>query len=153
MRVIDENGANLGVMSTIDALNLARERQMDLIEISPEANPPVARIQDFGKFLYQKEKEDKKQRAKQKADVMKGIRLTFNIGEHDMLVRAKKADEFLETCSKVFIELVLRGREKGKRDFAGQKIQEFLTMLKKPYKIVQPIKGTPRSLIIIIGKQ
>lgn len=150
--MIDEKGNNLGIFPLAEALKLAKEKNLDLIEIVSTTQPPIAKICDFGKFLYQKEKEERKQRVKQRSDEMKNIRLTFNIGPHDLEFKARQAEEFLEDYSKVQIEMVLRGREKGRRDFARRKLEEFLKMINKNYKVTQEIKSAPRGLIVIIGK-
>jgi len=150
--VIDEKGNNLGIFPLAEALKLAKEKNLDLIEIVSTSQPPIVKIYDFGKFLYQKEKEERKQRVKQRFDEMKNIRLTFNIGPHDLEFKARQAEEFLENYSKVQIEMVLRGREKSRQDFARQKLEEFLKMINKNYKVIQEIKSAPRGLIVIIGK-
>jgi translation initiation factor IF-3 len=150
--VIDETGKNLGILPIEQALVMAKERNLDLIEIVSNLQPPIAKIYDFGKFLYQKEKEEKKQRAKQRTDEMKSIRLTFGIGKHDLEFKAKQAEQFLEDYTKIQIEMVLRGREKSRQDFARQKMGEFLKMITKPFKVVQEAKRFPRGLIVIIGK-
>jgi len=149
--VIDENGGNLGVMSLEEALNLAQSKNLDLVEISGRSTPVVVKMCDYGKFLYQQEKMKRKQRMKERSDETKHIRLSFNIGKHDMEVRARQAQVFLEEGLKVQIELILRGREKSHKDWAGNKLKEFLTFIKHPYKIIQDVKNTPRGLIIIIG--
>ncbi len=102
MRVIDENGGNLGIMSLAEALDLAQSKNLDLVEIVNTANPPVVKICNYGKFLYQQEKTEKKQKAKERTDEIKHIRLTFNIGKHDMEVRARQTEEFLKQGLKAF---------------------------------------------------
>ena len=151
MRVIDENGGNLGIMTLAEALDLAQSKNLDLVEIVNTANPPVVKICDYGKFLYQQEKTEKKQKAKERTDEIKHIRLTFNIGKHDMEVRARQTEEFLKQGLKVQIELVLRGREKAHKDLATNKLKDFLNSIQHPYKIIQDIKNSPRGLIVTIG--
>lgn len=150
--MIDDEGKNLGVLPIEQALALAKEKNLDLIEIVSTLQPPIVKISDFGKFLYQKEKEERKQRAKQRTDEMKSVRLTFGIGKHDLEFKARQAEEFLEEYTKVQIEMVLRGREKGRQDFARQKVEEFLKMITKPFKVIQAPKRAPRGFIVIIGK-
>lgn len=151
MRVIDEEGNNVGVLAIEEALKLAREKNLDLIEISETANPPIAKIYDFGKFLYQKDKEERKQKVKQKADEMKIIRLTFGIGQHDLEYKAKQVEEFLKEKARVQIEMTLKGREKARQDFARQKMVDFLKLIDQPAKVIQNLKSTPRGLIIVIS--
>lgn len=151
VRVIDENGQNLGTMSLEKALELAQSKNLDLIEITSKVNPVVVKIYDYGKFLYQQQKEERSQRMKERSDEMKHIRLGFNIGKHDLETKARQTDEFLAQGLKVQIEIVLKGREKAHKDWAEKKIKEFLTFLKHSYKITQDIKNTPRGLIIVIS--
>lgn len=133
------------------ALTLAQEKNLDLVEIVEKTNPPVTRICDYNKLLYQEEKSERKQRIKERSDEMKHIRLSFNIGKHDMEIKAHQIEEFLDDGLKVQIELVLRGREKGHRELAENKLKEFLTFIGHSYKIVQDIKSSPRGLTIIIN--
>ncbi len=93
----------MGVLPIEQALAMAREKNLDLIEIVSTLQPPIVKIYDFGKFLYQKEKEERKQRAKQRTDEMKSVRLTFGIGKHDLEFKARQAEEFLEEYTKVQI--------------------------------------------------
>lgn len=150
--MIDETGKNLGVLNIEQALALAKEKNLDLIEIVSTVQPPIAKIYDFGKFLYQKEKEYRKQRAKQRTDELKNIRLTFGIGKHDLEFKARQAEDFLRDYTKVQIDMVLRGREKARSDFAKQKLDEFLKTIKQPFRIIQEAKRAPRGFVVIIGK-
>ena len=104
--MIDESGKNLGIMDTAEALRLARERGLDLIEIAPTVRPPVTKIMDFGKLKYEEEKRARKQRTKQKEIEIKSLRIGFTTGKHDLELKAKQAQKFLiatevalaETC-------------------------------------------------------
>ncbi len=151
MRVISENGEQLGVMRREEALTKAKELGLDLILITEKANPPVCKIIDYGKYLYQQKKKEKRARASQ----VKGIRLRFNISIHDMETKVKQARKFLEAGNKVKIELILRGREKALTNYAKEKLEKFLELLKSYIEvdIDQPLKKTPRSLIVIIKKK
>lgn len=126
VRVIDENGVNIGVMDTQMALATARERGLDLIEVSPLANPPVAKIQDFNKFKYQESRDRKKNKAKQKEVETKGIRLSLRIGQNDLNTRLNQALKFLNNNDKVKVELVLRGREMQHKKLAFEIIHKFI---------------------------
>ena len=150
IRVIDEKGQQIGIMSKQEALQLAKERSLDLILITDKANPPVCKLIDYGKFLYQQKKKEKKKKSSQ----VKGIRLRFNISPHDMKTRAKQAMEFLEDGDRVRIEMLLRGREKGLREFAKEKIDKFLEILKSyiDFEIEQELKKTPSGFYLIIKK-
>lgn len=156
MRVAGEDGEQIGIMSREEALKLAQEKGLDLIEVAPMAKPPVARIMDYGKYLYREEKEWRKQRAKQKKDLTKIIRLNLNIGLNDMKIKAKKADEFLNEGLRIQIDLVLKGRAKYQKtfsDLAKQKIEEFLKIIAVPIKIVSELKKHPRGFNVTIIKQ
>ena len=154
VRVIDEQGNNLGVFSLEEALKMAKERNLDLIQITDRANPPVCRICDYGKFVYQMKKKEKERKKEQKGE-LKGIRLGFNTSEHDMEIRANHAKEFLEKGNRVQIEMILRGREKELTNFAKEKIKKFLEILesKISIKVEQELKKVPRGFIMIISKK
>lgn len=136
LRVIDEAGANIGVLQTADALQMARDKGMDLIEISPNAKPPVAKIMSFDKYRYQEEKKLKKQRAGQKTQELKGVRISGRAAEHDLQVKAKKVNEFLNEGHIVEIQLTMRGREKANREWARQKLLDFLKMISPEHKVL-----------------
>ncbi len=126
---------------------------MDLVEINPKAEPPVARICDFGKFLYQQKKEERKQKAKQKKDELKIVKITFNMGQHDLDVRMKQVEKFLKDNLKIQIELTMKKRrEKTKKDLAEQKLRDFIEKITEEFRIISEIKRGPRSIVIVIGK-
>jgi len=152
VKVIDETGKQLGVMSLEEALRQAREHNLDLIQVTGKVLPPVCKIMDHGKYLYQLQKKEKK--IKPKGGELKNIRLTFGISEHDIKTKADQADKFLKTGDKVRIEMVLRGREKALGNFARDKINKFLEVLKvvSPFKIERELKREPRGFSMIIAK-
>ena len=152
--MIDEEGKNLGIFSLEEALKIAKERNLDLIQITNKADPPICKIFDYGKFLYQMKKKEKEKK-KEKGGEIKGIRLGFNISEHDMETRANQAKEFLEKGNKIQVEMILRGRERELTNFAKEKIKRFLEILenKIPIKIEQELKRVPRGFIMIISKK
>ncbi|MBI5401366.1 translation initiation factor IF-3, partial [Candidatus Wolfebacteria bacterium] len=133
LRVVDENGENVGVLPLDAALKLAKEKGLDLIEIAPTVKPPVAKIMSFDKFRYQKEKELKKQKAAQKTGELKQVQITVKSAKNDLEVRIKKIDEFFKEGHKVEIVLKLFGREKANKDWARFKLEEFLKMLPFEY--------------------
>lgn len=149
--MIDETGKNLGVFPLAKALEIAREKGLDLIEIAPQAKPPVARLMEYGKYLYEQERQERKKRAKERKDVLKTIRLTFGMSAHDMAIRAKKAEEFLKTSSRLQIEVVLRGRQKAHPEVAEQRVEEFLRLLPETVKILGREK-TMRGFQLLVGK-
>lgn len=154
IRVIDETGKQLGVMGLEKALQIAQERNLDLIQVTEKVEPPVCKIMDYGKYLYQ-EKKKEKQASKKQGGELKGIRLRFNISQHDLETRARQTEKFLKGGDKVRIEMVLRGREKALGNFAREKINKFLEILQEitPYKIEKEIKREPRGFSMIISKQ
>jgi translation initiation factor IF-3 len=153
VRLIDEAGAQMGILDREKALEMSRERNLDLVQVTEKIDPPVCKIMDYGKYLYQQEKKQKQSKKKTGGE-LKGIRLTYNISDHDMETRAKVAEKFLKEGNKIRIEMRLRGREKALQDFARQKIGRFLEILGKsiPYKIEKEIKKEPRGLTMIIAK-
>ncbi|MDD5738531.1 MAG: translation initiation factor IF-3 [Candidatus Pacebacteria bacterium] len=154
VRLINEKGEMLGIVTLQQALVKAHEARLDLIEISEKTVPPICKIADYGKFSYQQGKKEKKMGKSQKAGEIKGIRLSFAISPHDMETRAQAVEKFLKSGYKVRIEMVLRGREKGLGEFAKQKLLKFLEVLKTttPIKIERELKMESRGLTMIIAK-
>ena len=150
VRVIDETGHNLDIMNLDEALKLASERGLDLILIAQTANPPVTRIMDWGKFQYEEEKQARKEKQKVKGGEVKIIRFGLKISEHDLVIRAKKADEFLEEGHKVRVEIFLRGREKAHPEIARVKFDHFFTLITKPFKQEQEMQKKPQGFSALI---
>ena len=152
LRVIDEKGNNLGVLKTEEALRLKTEKGLDLIEISPTANPPVAKIMEYGKYLYQQQKKEKEGRKGQKSET-KGIRFSVRTSENDLVIRAEQVDKFLKKRYKVRIQMILKGREKSLQDFANEKLKTFLGLIKEPYKMEQEPKKFPMGIFMVISRK
>jgi len=151
--LIDETGKQLGVVTFEAAANLAIERKLDLIQVTEKVEPPVCKLGDFGKYLYQEEKKNKTLK-KQKGGEIKGIRLTFNISLHDLETKAHQAEKFLNKGDKVKIGLYLRGREKAFQGLAKEKVDTFLGIIQKttPIKIERDLKKEFGGLTMIITK-
>lgn len=149
--VIDESGLKLGVFNTQEAIRIAQDKGLALVEIAPQQNPPIARIMDLGKWLYEKEKAEKKKSKGAKTE-LKTVRLGLNTGTHDLEVKAKKADEFLKQGNKVQIELRLKGRQVAMKELGKQKIRKFMELVKEPFEPESDIKIQGRNLNIIIKK-
>lgn len=132
-----------------EALGIAKERNLDLIEIAPTANPPVVKIADFGKFKYERERGEREHRAKQKEVETKMLRIGYGTAKHDLDLRAGQAKKFLEQNHNVRIDMVLRGRQKAHRDFAKKRFGEFLTLI-PGHTLEAPIKSTPQGFTVII---
>jgi len=154
VRLIDSEGKQLGIFNLEEALKKAYEQGLDLVQITEKVFPPVCKITDRGKYLYQLKKKEKKQLNK-KGGELKNIRLRFNISDHDMETRTKSAVKFLKDGYKIRIEMVLRGREKALTDFAKEKLNKFLEILKKEIniKVEKEIKKEARGLTIILSKE
>ncbi|MCK5459876.1 translation initiation factor IF-3 [Candidatus Parcubacteria bacterium] len=157
VQLIDDSGKFIGIIDTAEAIEMARKKNLSLVEVSPKEDPPIAKILDYGKMQYKKQKDARKQRAQQKKAETKTIKLSFRIGKHDLDFRAKKAKDFLLDGNKVKIELVLKGRERQHTDLAFQIIRDFIEELKdEKYSIIteQPIKaqGGRLSAIIVYKK-
>jgi translation initiation factor IF-3 len=116
MRVVDEEGKQLGILSRTEALQLAADRELDLVEISPDANPPVVKIVDWGKYNYQRTKQMQKNKKSAKALEMKQMRFGLKISEHDLGVKMRKVTDFLEAGHKVKLTIFYRGRELAHKD-------------------------------------
>ena len=150
VRAIDETGANLGVIETSEALRLAKEKGLDLVEISPMAMPPVVKIISFDKYRYQEEKKWKKQRATQKIQEMKQVQISVREAVRDLGVKAVRVNKFLGEGNKVEVLLNLRGREKAHQDLAKQKLRDFIKTVDQEHKILSDIKWTGRGFNIQI---
>jgi len=151
VRLIDENGAPAGVVPLSEALARAQTAELDLVEVSPKAVPPVAKILDYGQFKYQKEKELKAQKVKQKTGEIKGIRLSLRIGQHDFDIRLEQAKRFLSEDNKVKIEIILRGRERQYTGQAKENMESFATALGNNVKVEQPFAAQGGKLSMVIA--
>lgn len=153
LRVIDDEGNNLGVLSLNEALKIAQERGQDLIEVSSEAKPPVAKIADYGKFLYDQKKKLKEIKAKTVTSEVKNIQVKIGTGEGDMSLKAKKASEWMQEGHRVKIELFLRGRSKGMdKNFLRDRLHRVLALLTTPYKLVEDAKDSPKGIAILVER-
>ena len=151
MRVIGPEGEQLGVMTPQQAIVIAKESGFDLVEVSPKAQPPVCRIMDFGKFQYQKSRQERQNKAKQKKFEIKGIRLGVRTDDHDLDFKRNQTEKFLKKGDKVKIEIILKGREKAHQDLARTNLEDFVKMINIPYVTEQPIKRFPGGFNIIIA--
>jgi len=154
VRLISEEGKNLGVFPFEKALQYARGRNLDLIEISNNTIPPICKTGDTGKYLYRQKKKERRQKQKQKLGKIKGVRISLRISEHDLETKANLAKKFLQKGHKVKVEVRLRGREKALSDFAKRKLDNLFQKIEKDIKIKKEgeIKKSPRGLDITISK-
>lgn len=153
MRIIGENGENLGIMSREEALRLASpESGLDLIEVVAKADPPVARLMSYDKYRYEREKAEKKERKAHKFAEMKRVQISARAAENDLLTKIKQLEKFLTEGHQVEVFVRLRGREKYNRDWANKKLTEFLQMIKMEYKVLSAPKFA-QGLSIQIAKK
>jgi len=150
VRVVDDEGNNVGVIDTPKAIAMAHEQGLDLVEVFPKAVPPVAKILDYGNFKYWKEKEARKQKAHQKQVELKGVRLSLRIGEHDLDMRRTQALRFLAQGDKVRAEIILRGRERQQVEMAKTIIQKFIQSLGSGIRVDQEMTKQDGKLSMIV---
>lgn len=153
VRVIDEDGQMLGIFKTEKAINMAKEKELDLVAVSPKAQPPVARFLNYGNFKYQQEKAAKKQKSQQRKTEVKDIRLSPRIGKHDLEFRLKQASKFLKRGDKINIEIILKGRERQHPELAKEIIQDFINTINSQIteiEIEQAPKKQGNKIVAII---
>lgn len=153
LRVIGADGANLGVITLKEALKVAEDSGLDLIEISPNAKPPVAKVMDYGKFQYEQKKRDRAAKANSKTTETKSVQVKMGTGEHDKMLKAKKAAEWLSEGHRVKVELFLKGRHKYMDEkFLKTKLEEFLKVIPYAFKIADPIRKVPKGFGTVIER-
>lgn len=148
LRVIDADGEQIGVISRQEALDRAERAGLDLVEISPQANPPVAKIVDWGKYNYQKTKQ--RQKSKQKTPELKQIRFGLKIGEHDLDIKLRKIRQFLEAGHKVKVTAFFRGRELAHKDIGYKRLDEVVEKLQDVAVVDQKPQMTGKHLSIVV---
>lgn len=150
MRVIGTNGEQLGILSRNDALRVAEQAGVDLVEISPNADPPVAKVVDWGKFQYQKMKEQQKNKRSNKASELKQMRLGLKISTNDLDIKLRKIRAFLEAGHKVKILVVFRGREMAHKDLGYVMIDKIVALLEENAILEQKPQMAGRNLSIVV---
>ena len=131
VRVVDQNGEQLGVMSSREALALAEERQLDLVKIAPQARPPVCKLMDYGKYRFEQSKKEREFRKNQKVITVKEVRLSATIEDHDIDVKFKNAVKFLKEGNKVKVTIRFRGRQITHSEIGRQVMHEFADRIKE----------------------
>jgi len=153
LRVIDDQNQNIGVLSIKEALEMAHNLGLDLIEISPNANPPVAKLMDFGKYQYEASKKLKKAKAGAKPSETKSIQVKIGTGDHDLELKAKTASKWLKEGHRIKIELFLSGRAKYMDEkFLKERLDRVLHLITEDYKVSDAYKKGPKGLFITIEK-
>ncbi|KAB3529817.1 translation initiation factor IF-3 [Alkaliphilus serpentinus] len=151
VRVIDAEGEQLGIMSGKEAYALAVSKSLDLVKIAPQAKPPVCRIMDYGKYKYELAKKEKEAKKKQKIVSVKEVRLSPNIEEHDLNVKANQALKFLKSGDKVKVTLRFRGRELSNTSMGQKVIAEFASLLTEVCTIEKEAKLEGKQMIMILA--
>lgn len=153
VRVVGPAGENIGVLPIAEALARAQEEGLDLIEISPNAKPPVAKIMEYGKFQYEQEKRRREIKAKSHTTETKSVQIKIGTGENDLNLKAKKAAEWLKEGHRVKVDLFLWGRYKYMEfAFLKERLERFLKIIPEAYKISDPITKSPKGLTTVIER-
>lgn len=151
VRVTSATGEQLGIMATRDALQLAEEQHLDLVEVAPKAKPPVCRIMDFGKYRYEQQKRDKEAKKKQKVITIKEVKLRPNIEQHDFDVKLKNALRFIEEGNKVKVTIMFRGREMSHQELGRDVLRRVAEKLKDLVAIERDAKLEGKNMIMILA--
>lgn len=153
LRVVDEKEGNLGILSNADALKKAQEKGLDLIEISPNASPPIAKIMDYGRFQYVTQKKDRDARAKAHVTETKALQIKIGTSERDLELKAKKASEWLKEGHRVKLNLFLPGRTKYmEQKFLGERMDRILRLVSEEYKVSEPAQKSLKGMTIVIER-
>ena len=154
LRVIDQDGNNIGIISNEEAQKMARDAELDLIEISASAVPPIAKIMDYGKFQYDENKKQKASKATVKSVEIKSIQVKIGTGDNDLSMKAKRASEWLDEGHQVKAELFVSGRSKFlPEEFLNTRLQKFLNLISIDYKVAVAMKRGPKGPVIVIEKK
>jgi translation initiation factor IF-3 len=151
VRVIDAEGSNLGVLQTVEAVRLAQEAELDLVEVAPNAEPPVARIMDFGKFVYEQSKKEREARKAQKQIEIKEIQLRPKTNEHHTQFKVKNARGWLEDGNKVKVRIRFRGREITYPEVAMEQLQEIVDELTDVAVVEQTPQLDGRTMLMVLA--
>ena len=150
VRLIDENGEQLGVVSSKEALNMALERNLDLVKIAPQSKPPVCKIMNYGKYRFDQMKKEKEAKKKQKTMEIKEVRLSPNIDEHDLNTKLKNAAKFLEKGDKVKVSVRFRGREMTHTEIGREVLNQFAQGISEVGSIDKAPKMEGRSMVMFL---
>ena len=153
LRVVDEKEGNLGVLPTAEALRRAQEKGLDLIEISPNATPPIAKIMDYGRFQYVLQKKERDARAKAHVTETKTLQIKIGTSERDLDLKAKKSSEWLREGHRVKLNLFLPGRTKYmEQKFLEERMDRILRLISEEYKVSEPPQKSLKGLTIVIER-
>ncbi len=153
VRLISEDGEQLGVMSAKDAMKLAKEANLDLVKISPNAKPPVCKIIDYGKFRYEQSRKEKEAKKKQKTTDVKVLRISPNIDQNDLNTKANQARKFITKGDKVKVELRFRGREMAHMGMSKQILDTFFAKVEDIAVVEKPAKLEGRTMTMVLSEK
>ncbi len=151
VRLIDEEGRQIGIVPTREALEMARQRGLDLVEVAPNAVPPVCRIMDYGKFRYDQSRKERESRRHQHVIELKEVRIRPKIDEHDLETKGRQAAKFLDAGDKVKVTVLFRGREMAHPDIGKALLDQMADMLRNHGVIEQPPRLEGRTMTMVIG--
>jgi translation initiation factor IF-3 len=154
VRLLDgETGDNLGIVKTRDAIAMAQERGLDLIEVSDKSVPPIAKIMDYGKFQYEQKKKAKEIKAKAHTTETKSLQIKVGTGEGDLKMKADRASQWLKEGHRIKVELYLVGRTKfTENKFKQERLERVLNLITENFKISEPLKQSPRGVMVTIER-
>ena len=150
VRLVDENGQQLGIMTSREALQIARERSLDLVNIAPTARPPVCKIMDYGRHKYEQSKHEREARKKQKVIIIKEVQLSQTIEERDLLIKAKNADRMLKAGNKIKVVMRFRGRQIVHADLGKKVFEQFIASVENG-SVEREAKIEGRNMIMIMA--
>jgi len=150
VRVVGEDGSQLGIVPISEALNLARTRELDLVEVPPTAKPPVCRIMDYGRYKYEQSKRMRKARQKAHQAQIKEVKMGVKIGDHDFMVKVNQARGFLQKRDKVKFTIRFRGREIQHRDLGDELLRRVVQELTQDATVEVPIRQEGRFLMLLL---
>lgn len=151
VRLIDENNEQVGIVDTDEAKRRARDAGLDLVEVAPQARPPVCRVMDYGKWKYQQKKKEQKAKSHAKQSELKGMRLRPNIDEHDLGIKVAKARDFLEDGHKVQFTMLFRGRQMAHQDLGMQSMRNIFGRLSDVAKVEAPPRMMGRRMTMVLA--
>lgn len=150
VRLIDESDEQLGEKTLEEALQLASEHGLDLVEVAPKAVPPVCKLMDYGKYLYRQNKIEQKHKKMQKQGEMKGIRLSYSIDKHDLETKIRQAERFLKDRNSVKVSLMFKGREASHAGLGKEKMQMFIDALKEIAQVEEAPKKQGNTMFMVL---
>ena len=153
VRLVDDEGNQLGVVPKMQAIDLAISKKLDLVNVAPNAKPPVCRIMDYGKYRYEQEKKEKEARKKQKVINVKELRFSPNIEDHDLNTKANRAIDFLKNGDRIKVSVRFRGREMGHTDLGREVLDKFYDLVSEYGVVDKKPKMEGRSLVMFLSER